>query len=178
MKKSFAIICTAIMAMSLIACGKTDNEDANEVINEASNESIDEGTGDVAKASAIQEKTADADTETSKEDETLNIDDYIGYYTDWDSNEITIDKDGDDYTMEVSIYRLTLIDEGTVSATSEGIVFDALDASGDPVKFLFREDGQGKYELVVEETTWEYFEEGQVFGNIEKADEQESEEQE
>ncbi|MCR5770451.1 MAG: hypothetical protein K6G87_04360 [Butyrivibrio sp.] len=174
MKKSFAIICTVVMTMSLIACGKTDNEDVNEAINEDSNESIDEGTGDVAKASAIQDKTADP--ETSKEDETLNIDDYIGYYTDWDSNEITIDKDGDDYTMEVSIYRLTLIDEGTVSATSEGIVFDALDANGDPVKFLFREDGQGKYELVVEETTWEYFEEGQVFGNLEKADEQGTEE--
>ena len=80
-----------------------------------------------------------------------NLDDYIGFYADGDCNEITIDKEGDDYIMEVTIFRLTDIDEGIVSATSEGVVFDATDAAGDPIKLLFREAGDEMYELVIED---------------------------
>ena len=163
MKKKLAIIFAGLMSISLIACGKTEEttEGSEGVSMDVSSE---EDSTDVAA-----EETSEAD-DTAETSDTVNLDDYIGFYADGDCNEITIDKEGDDYTMEVTIFRLTDIDEGIVSATSEGVVFDATDAAGDPIKLLFREADDEMYELVIEETTWDGFEEGQIYGNFEKYD--------
>lgn len=170
MKKKLAIIFAGLMSISLIACGKTEEttEGSEGVSMDVSSE--EDSTDVAAEETSEADDTAETD-DTAVSSDTVNLDDYIGFYADGDCNEITIDKEGDDYIMEVTIFRLTDIDEGIVSATSEGVVFDATDAAGDPIKLLFREAGDEMYELVIEETTWDGFEEGQIYGNFEKYDE-------
>ena len=99
----------------------------------------------------------------------VNLDDYVGYYSDdADETQVTIEKNGAEYSMVISSIRLTTIDEGTVSASSEGIVFDALDAGGNPLKILFYQNDDGTYAFEIKETTWMYFENGETFGNLNK----------
>ena len=98
--------------------------------------------------------------------EAIDPDDYIGYYTNGSYDEVIIDRNGDDYTMTVSLYRLTYLDEGTVSFTEEGVFFNTIDASGKPMIISFSDKGDGTYSLRIEESTWLYLEPGMVFDNM------------
>ena len=100
----------------------------------------------------------------------LSPDDYIGTFTNGGYDYVIIEKNGNDYTMLVSLYRLTTIDEGTVSFTDEGAVFNALDANGEPVKLLFFRSGDDSWTIRVEETTWTYFEPGMVWEDLVRTD--------
>ncbi len=105
---------------------------------------------------------------TSEVTEAVNLDDYVGYYTDGVDTEVTIKKVGPEYSMEIFIYGLTCIDEGKVTASPEGVVFDAVDANGDPIKILFYKKADETYAFEVKETTWTYFENDKVFDNLTK----------
>ena len=95
-------------------------------------------------------------------------DDFLGCYTNGSYDTVTIGKSGDAYTMEVSLYRLTTLDKGTVSFTEEGVIFDSVDAGGNPIKLSFYRDGSDRYVLRIDESTWEYLEPGTIFDNMVK----------
>ncbi|MBE5910247.1 tetratricopeptide repeat protein [Pseudobutyrivibrio sp.] len=100
-----------------------------------------------------------------EEESTINIDDYVGFYS---NNEVTvsIEKNGDDYSMSVMILRLFTWEDGKVNATDEGVEFTSTDGNGKPIKFLFTKDGNDSYTLKVEKTTWEYLSNGETFTDL------------
>lgn len=113
---------------------------------------------------AVVESLAEAIAES--ETKQIDPDNYVGYYTDGGYNEVIIEKNGEDYAMEVSLYRLTYLDEGSVSFTEDGVVFNTIDASGKPMKISFSDNGDGTCSLRIEESTWLYLEPGTEFNNM------------
>lgn len=95
--------------------------------------------------------------------------DYIGRYTNGSYDEVVIGRQGEDYVMTVSLYRLTTLDEGTVSVSENGVVFHAIDPAGNPMTLSFYRDGADGYALRVEESTWAYLTPGTVFNGMMKA---------
>lgn len=100
-----------------------------------------------------------------EEESTINIDDYVGFYS---NNEVTvsIEKNGDDYSMSVMILRLYNWEEGTVEATDDGIEFTSTDGNGKPIKFLFVKDTNDSYILKVLKSSWEYLSNGETFTDL------------
>ena len=95
-------------------------------------------------------------------------DDWVGRYTDGNGNTVDLEKREEGYAMSVSLYRLTALDEGTVSFLGERVLFRTLDASGNPMTLSLYQDGQDRCALRVEESTWAYLEPGTVFDGLEK----------
>ena len=93
---------------------------------------------------------------------------WIGRYANGGYDEVILEKQGDDYKMSVSLYRLTSLDEGTVSFPGERVIFNTLDAAGNPMTLSFYQDGPDGYALRVEESTWGYLEAGTVFEDLKK----------
>lgn len=153
MKKNVILMC--LLACTLAACG-------NEKAETAKVEST------VAEATLENSTVEQESKETDVVAQNVNLEDYVGYYTNGDYDEVIIEKYGEDYTMEIGLYRLTLIDEGTVSASEEGVVFDAIDAAGDPIQFTFLKAGEDTYTLRVDNSTWAYLHNGDVYENMVK----------
>ena len=97
-------------------------------------------------------------------------DSWLGKYSDDGYNTVTIGKNGSEYTMEISIYRLTVFDEGTVTITDSGVIFDSTDGTGAPIRLSFYSTGSGLYAFRVEETTWPLLENGTVFDGLKKTE--------
>ena len=94
-------------------------------------------------------------------EEGCSLDEYIGCYeSGFDT--VAIEKTDDGYAMLVGLYRLTSLDEGTVTATQDGVLFETLDAAGEPMTVLFYRDGE-TYALRIEASTWPLLEAGTVF---------------
>ena len=111
-----------------------------------------------------------AEESSLPEKEAIDPDDCIGYYTNGSYDEVIIDRNGDDYIMTVSLYRLTYLDEGTVSFTEEAVIFNTTDAAGNPMKISFFNNGEGTYSLRIEESTWVYLDPGTIIGGLIKTD--------
>ena len=56
----------------------------------------------------------------------------------------------------------------SVFCNPDKVIFDAVDAAGNPIKFSFYNEGD-TYTLKVEETTWDYFEAGDEFSGMKKS---------
>ena len=147
MKKKLAVLC--LVALALTACGAKDQKTDDSKKNE----------------NPVETTTADADTK-SKEN-VVDLDDYVGYYSNG-NDDVTIEKEGEAYTMSVGFYRIATLEGGNVSASEEGVVFETEDMSGEPMKFTFYQDGENTYALRVDESTWEYIEKGTVYDGLEK----------
>ncbi len=93
---------------------------------------------------------------------------FLGRYADENYDEVVLEKQGEAYTMAVSLYRLTFLDEGTVSFPGERVLFHTIDASGNPMTAAFYQDGPDQYALKIEESTWAYLEAGTVFDHLKK----------
>ncbi len=91
-----------------------------------------------------------------------------GRYADGGYNEVILEKRENDYAMSVTLYRLTSLDEGTVSFLGEKVIFHTLDASGNPMTVSFYPSGPDQYALRVEESTWPLLEQGTVYEGLEK----------
>ena len=91
-----------------------------------------------------------------------------GRYTDGGYNEVVLERRGEDYMMSVSLYRLTSLDEGTVSFLGEKVIFHTQDASGNPMTLSFYQVDADHCALRVEESTWPLLEQGTVFDGMEK----------
>ena len=98
----------------------------------------------------------------------VDLEDFVGCYETDGYDTVTIQRGEDGYTMSVGLYRLTTLDEGTVSASSEGVVFHALDPAGDPMTLSFYQEAGGWYTLRIDESTWLYLEPGTVFSRWRK----------
>ena len=101
--------------------------------------------------------------------ETVSVDisEFIGWYADDGYDTVNIDISDEGFTMSVSLYRLTSLDEGTLSVTGEGIVFHTVDAAGEPMTVSFYQDGDA-YALRIEESTWPLLEQGTVFAGLKR----------
>ncbi len=98
----------------------------------------------------------------------IHPDAFLGRFADGGNNEVTVAKQEDGYAMSVSLYRLTALDEGTVSFLGEKLIFHTLDAAENPMTLSFYPVGPDQFALRVEESTWEYLEAGTVFDGLEK----------
>lgn len=148
MKKYFVWICVA--ALLLTACKAEKPKTAEPVKTEP------------PAASALSETPAEEYASDSS-------DAYVGLYANGNYDTVTIEKDGDGYRMSVSLYRLTSLDEGTVSFSDEGVVFRTTDTALNPMTVVFYRDGE-TYSLRIEESTWPLLEQGTVIRDLEKTD--------
>ncbi len=97
--------------------------------------------------------------------EPVDLNDFVGHYDDSGYNTVAIEKTVDGYTMSVVLYRLIGLDEGTVSASEDGVRFCAVDAAGNPMTVSFLQNGE-TYALRVDESTWEPLPAGTVIDNF------------
>ena len=92
-------------------------------------------------------------------------DPYVGEYMDGDLAEpaliIGLNEDGQ-YTVQISIYRLTSIPDGVGRDTGDGIFFTATDAAGNPISGTVTLDGRTAT-LTFTDSTWEYLPNGTSF---------------
>ncbi|MBR4906239.1 MAG: hypothetical protein IKZ44_05225 [Clostridia bacterium] len=95
----------------------------------------------------------------------VDLDDFAGFYDDGSYDFVTIEKTEDGYAMTVELYRLIALEEGTVSASEDGVVYRAVDAAGNPMTVLFYRYGE-TYALRVDESTWDPLEAGTVIYNF------------
>ena len=169
MKKTLAILC--IMVLLVTACGKAEQINSVEEVTSGATTAVTEEVKQ-PEPEVVQEEEIEKEAENEQPTDTavVNLDDYVGYYSDGGDTEVTIKKDGAEYSMEIFIYRLTTIDEGKVTASPEGVVLDALDANGDPIKILFYKNTDDSYAFEIKETTWMYFENGTVYDKLTKTD--------
>lgn len=122
-----------------------------------------------AKGQAAQ--AAPAETGAPIVDETaapgLDLDAYVGWYGNGSYDTVVIEKQGDGYAMSVGLYRLTSLDEGTVSASSEGVVFETRDTAGNPMTLSFYPEGDG-YALRVDASTWPLLQAGTLVTGLKR----------
>jgi hypothetical protein len=90
---------------------------------------------------------------------------YIGEYLDLDINEpnlkIAKREDGN-YDVEISIYRLTYLDDGIGTLTKDGMEFTATDANGDPIKGIIKVEDKVAT-VTFTDSTWELIKNGDSF---------------
>ncbi len=90
---------------------------------------------------------------------------YIGEYLDYDNNEPNLEiAKGDDgkYIVQIGIYRLTSLSDGVGELTSEGMLFTATDAAGNPISGVITIDGQTAT-VTFTDSTWSLLENGTAF---------------
>lgn len=145
MKRFLTLLC--VVALLLTTCGAALREPATPVRAETE--------GPAATAAPGAERAP------------VDLEAYVGFYANETLDTVTIEKTADGYRMLVSVYRLTSLEEGTVSATAEGVVFRTVDAAGAPMTVSFYGDGDA-YTLRVDESTWPLLEQGTVIGGLER----------
>lgn len=90
---------------------------------------------------------------------------YIGEYLDLDINEpnLKIEKgENGKYNIEISIYRLTYLDDGIGTLTEDGMEFTATDASGNPIKGIITVEDKVAT-VTFTDSTWELLKNGDSF---------------
>ena len=95
----------------------------------------------------------------------LSPDEYVGFYADEGGDLVSLEKTPDGYAMSVVLYGIIGRDEGTVSASEDGVVFRTADLDGNPLTLLLYSDGDG-CALRVEESTWEPLPVGTVVSGL------------
>lgn len=135
MHRSVSAFLSAILLLSLTACG--------------------------ASPAAGAEETAGASESVSA----VDYDSFAGDYVDVDDGEtelkITADGSGA-FSVYISIFRLTVLEDGIGIPDGEGLAFTATDASGNPITGIIRRDGD-KLVLTFTDSSWELIENGTTF---------------
>ncbi|MCR4830681.1 MAG: hypothetical protein K5883_04430 [Pseudobutyrivibrio sp.] len=158
MKKLLVLLCT--FALAATACGKEEPEVNTPEVTETP-------VSDTSEDTTTNQDVAD--------EKVVNLDDYVGHYTDENLDEVTISKNDDNYSMTVELYRLASFDEGEVSASSEGVIFKTIDPSGNPLELSFCNDSDDSYSIKIIDSTWEYLENDTVYSDFATASEDEDE---
>lgn len=156
MREYRILLCTLVLLL-MTACGAKEQEAAVPVRTETAAEQP------VATAEVPAE---DLEAESS----TAGPDNYVGFYTNGSYDTVEIRKEGEGYSMSVDLYRLTSLNEGTVSTSEEGLVFHTIDAAGNPMTVSFYRNGE-TYELRIDESTWELLAPGTVISGLVKGSE-------
>jgi len=90
---------------------------------------------------------------------------YIGEYLDLDINEPNLKiakREDENYDVEISIYRLTYLDDGIGTLTEDGMEFTATDANGDPIKGIIKVENKVAT-VTFTDSTWELIKNGDSF---------------
>ena len=153
--RKYRILLYILALVLMTACGVKEQEATTPVQTE------------VATERPAEEVPAEA---SETKDTTADLDDYIGFYTNGSYDTVEIRKEGEGYSMSIDLYRLTSLNEGTVSASEEGIVFHTIDAAGNPMTVSFYRNGE-TYELRIDESTWELLATGTVISGLVKGSE-------
>ena len=140
MKKDLRTIMLFLLAAALLTACAGKNQNMPEPVQ--------------TETTAAPENTEEIVVVPEPEHGPVDPDDYVGFYTNGSNDIVAIEKTDDGYTMSVVLYRLIGLDEGTVSASEDGVVFYAVDAAGNPMTVTFLRDGE-TYALRVDESTWD-----------------------
>ena len=138
-KKRFAIVMLCVAAsIGSVACRKTEVEESKM---ESSIEMVE-------------------DNSTNSEQP---ISELVGEYMD-ENNEVglIVEWENDSYHIEISIFRLTSIDDGVGTLEGDKIVFTATDASGSPIGGEIVKTDVGA-DVIFTDSTWEYIQNGDTF---------------
>lgn len=94
-------------------------------------------------------------------------DPYIGQYLDEYNREpnLQIFKHGDQYVVQVTIFKLTSLDDGVGQLTPDGLAFTATDASGNPISAVITLNADTAV-VTFKKSTWSYIENGETFKYI------------
>lgn len=107
-------------------------------------------------------KTTSSDSVAESQDSTTT--NFAGIYTDTnDGSTLEITETGDNtYQLTISLFRLTLIDDGVGSVDNGILSFQATDAAGNPI-FGTVTKADGTYTLEFTDSTWDYLPNGTTF---------------
>ena len=147
-KTILLFLCAAVL---LTACAGNNREAAATIGTEAANPIHTE----------IEEEIVILPEPTSAESSPIDPDGFVGCYTNDGGDLVSIEKTPDGYAMSVVLYRLIGMDEGTVSASEDGVVFRSTDPEGNPITVVFYRDGE-QYALRADESTWDLLPTGTV----------------
>lgn len=97
----------------------------------------------------------------------VDLDEYTGYYENDSYDTLNLQKTEGGYTMSVSLYRLASLEEGTVSASGEGVVWHTEAPDESPLTATFYRDGE-RYALRIDTCTWPLLEQGTVIRDLKR----------
>ena len=120
----------------------------------------------LAGLAACGKRNGPASATDVKEPEPEDI--YSGVYTDPDINEPALriaKKDDGGYDVYISIYRLTLLDDGVGTLKDDGLHFTATDANGTPISGVITPEGDGM-KVTFTDSKWPLLENGTTFTYI------------
>lgn len=119
----------------------------------------------VATEQKSEEETPSTQSSVSKNDATSEentADLYVGTYNDYDNNEpsleISLNEDGT-YSVAITIFRLTSLEDGVGIVTDKGLEFMATDATGNPIEGVITLAGNESI-VTFTNSTWELIENG------------------
>ena len=90
---------------------------------------------------------------------------YIGKYLDPDLNEPNLEiakRENGTYIVQITIYRLTTLNDGMGELTPEGMNFTATDAARNPISGVITVENE-MANVTITDSTWEYLENGSTF---------------
>lgn len=95
----------------------------------------------------------------------FEYDPFIGSYLDAETatQGLKIARNGDGtYSVEISIVRLTVLDDGVGTMEDDGLHFTATDAAGNPISGVITQDGADRI-VTFTDSTWDLLENGSSF---------------
>lgn len=102
--------------------------------------------------------TEESTTEKPTTEEQLN---WVGEYLD-DDGYVKIEESGTEYHIEISIFRLTSIDDGVGTIEGNKIAFTATDDNGEPIGGEIEKTDNG-VDVIFTDSTWTYIKNGDRF---------------
>ena len=173
MKKIWLFLCTATLLLTACIGKKQKTEipgtpsTGHEVAAAAPVAAEAKSPGTPAGEDTVIVVVPPSDTEPDRV-EFVDPDAFVGCYKTGGYDTLTIQNSEDGYSMSVSLYRLTTLDEGTVSASPDGIVFHTVDAAGDSMTITFFTEDGARFALRIDESTWPLLPQGTVIDRWEK----------
>ena len=152
MRTSIILLCAALL---LTACAGNQQNTAEPIATTPAETAAPVSAADIIVTAESEEPECGP----------VDVNDFVGYYDNSSYDTVAIEKTDDGYTMSVALYRLIGLDEGTVSASEDGVVFRAVDAAGNPMTVTFLRDGEA-FALRVDESTWDPLPAGTVLNNF------------
>lgn len=150
-KKILVAMFTVMVLTMISGCDASEEIDANVdavVTTQATEE-----------ASSTTQSEVQTDVATSEEN---TADLYVGTYNDYDNNEpsleISLNEDGT-YSVAITIFRLTSLEDGVGTVTDKGLEFVATDATGNPIEGVITLAGNESI-VTFTNSTWELIENG------------------
>ncbi|MBR6150858.1 MAG: hypothetical protein IKQ25_06205 [Lachnospiraceae bacterium] len=165
MKKKIIVLALAL-GLSLSACGTESEESKEDAISGVAISTESQQASDSAKEGAADTSADTAEAQggetAGSEAQTLSGDSFVGEYVDEDGSTLEIAPSVEDetkYVVQISIFRLTSLEDGVGTMTAEGLEFTATDANGEPIVGVVTLEGD-KGIVTFTDSTWTYLENG------------------